>query len=178
MVQEACINYQNNENDVEAKLHLLKIMYLTAEIAAEIKIYSEVCAKNKETVDDDYWLWKENISKSTAKWVSDCVLEIIDNNPDIIKGFSRAINKGLKFVSDNDAETIAKSIISFFPDTALNDLITMIDRYKKGDAYRETISINEEEWKHIQDIMIAAGELDEYAPYDKLIYGKYFNEFE
>ena len=102
----------------------------------------------------------------------------IDNNPDIIKGFSRAINKGLKFVSDNDAETIAKSIISFFPDTALNDLITMIDRYKKGDAYRETISINEEEWKHIQDIMIAAGELDEYAPYDKLIYGKYFNEFE
>ena len=84
MVQEACINYQNNDNDVEAKLHLLKIMYLTAEIAAEIKIYSEVCAKNKETVDDDYWLWKENISKSTAKWVSDCVLEIIDNNPDII----------------------------------------------------------------------------------------------
>ena len=102
----------------------------------------------------------------------------IDNNPDIIKGFSRAINKGLKFVSDNDAETIAKSIISFFPDTALNDLITMIDRYKKSDAYRETISINEEEWKHIQDIMIAAGELDEYAPYDKLIYGKYFSEFE
>ena len=102
----------------------------------------------------------------------------IDKNPDIIKGFSRAINKGLKFVSDNDAETIAKSIISFFPDTALNDLTTMIDRYKKGDAYRETISINEDEWKHIQDIMIAAGELDSYAPYDKLIYGKYFKEFE
>ena len=53
----------------------------------------------------------------------------------------------------------------------------MIDRYKKGDAYRETISINEEEWKHIQDIMKASGELDEYVSYDKLIYDEYFSEF-
>ena len=99
----------------------------------------------------------------------------IENNPKVIEGFSKAINKGLKFVKDNEPEKIAQSIINFFPDTALSDLTTMIDRYKKNDAYRETININEEEWKHIQDIMIAAGELDTYAPYDKLIYGKYFS---
>ena len=98
----------------------------------------------------------------------------IEKNPTIIEGFSKAIDKGLKFVKENDPETIAKSIVSFFPDTALNDLITMVDRYKKNDAWRETININEEEWKHIQDIIIAAGELEEYAPYDKLIYGKHF----
>lgn len=98
----------------------------------------------------------------------------IEKNPTIIEGFSKAIDKGLKFVKENNPETIAKSIVSFFPDTALNDLITMVDRYKKNDAWRETININEEEWKHIQDIIIAAGELEEYAPYDKLIYGKHF----
>ena len=101
----------------------------------------------------------------------------IENNKDVIKGFSRAVDKGLKFVYENDAETIANSIIEFFPDTSLTDLITMVDRYKKNDAWRETIVINEEEWKHIQDIMIASNELDEYAPYDKLIYSEYFNEF-
>lgn len=104
-------------------------------------------------------------------------ISYIENNPDIIIGFSNAINKGLKFVRDNDAEVIANSIIEFFPDTALNDLITMVDRYKNGDAWRENITINEVEWKHIQDIVIAAGELDEYVSYDDLIFTKYFDKY-
>lgn len=102
----------------------------------------------------------------------------IENNPEIIVGFSNAINKGLEFVRDNDSETIANSIIDFFPDTALNDLITIVDRYKNGDAWRENITINEEEWKHIQEIVISAGELDEYVSYDDLIYTKYFKDYE
>lgn len=102
----------------------------------------------------------------------------IEDNPDIIVGFSNAIDKGLKFVKDNNAETIANSIIDFFPDTSLNDLITIVERYKDGDAWRENITINEEEWKHIQDIVIAAGELDEYVDYDDLIYTKYFDDYE
>lgn len=102
----------------------------------------------------------------------------IEDNPDIIVGFSNAINKGLEFVKDNDAEVIANSIIDFFPDTSLNDLITIVDRYKKGDAWRDNITINEDEWKHIQEIVIAAGELDEYVSYDKLIYNNYFDDYE
>lgn len=101
----------------------------------------------------------------------------IKANPELIKGFSRAIDKGLKFVKESEPEVIASSIISFFPDTSLEDLTTMIKRYKDGDAWRETITINEEEWKHIQDIMIASGELSEYVPFDKLIYDEYFKEF-
>jgi len=94
----------------------------------------------------------------------------IKNNKELIKGFSKAVQKGLDYVKENEPETIAKSIIDFFPDTKLSDLTTMVKRYKESDAWRETIEVNQEEWKHIQDIMIAAGELKEYAPYDKLIY--------
>lgn len=101
----------------------------------------------------------------------------IKENPELIKGFSKAIDKGLKFVRDNNPEVIAESIISFFPDTSLEDLTTMINRYKQSDAWRETITINEEEWKHIQDIMMASGELEEYVSFDKLIYDNYFDEF-
>ena len=42
-------------------------------------------------------------------------------------------------------------------------------------AWRDDISINEDEWKHIQDIVIEANELDSYVPYNDLIYTKYFN---
>lgn len=101
----------------------------------------------------------------------------IEKNPEIIRGFTKAIDKGLKFVLENDAKTIANSIIEFFPDTEIEDLTTMINRYKENEAWRKSIVINENEWKHIQDIMIASGELEEYVSYEDLIYDKYFEEF-
>ena len=101
----------------------------------------------------------------------------IEKNPEIIKGFSKAVDKGLKFVLENKPEIVAKSIIEFFPDTSIDDLTTMINRYKEGDAWRTSITIDEDEWKHIQDIMIASGELDNYVSYDNLIYDEYFKEF-
>ncbi|MGM9881520.1 MAG: ABC transporter substrate-binding protein [Bacilli bacterium] len=101
----------------------------------------------------------------------------IEENPEIIKGFTRAIDKGLKFVLENEPEKIADSIITFFPDTSINDLTTMIKRYKENDAWRSSIVIDENEWIHIQDIMIASGELDKYVSYESLIYDEYFDEF-
>ncbi len=98
----------------------------------------------------------------------------IKNNPKVIEGFTKAINKALKYVKENNNEDIAKNIISYFPDTKLNDLITIIDRYKKVDTWKENINITEEEWIHIQEIIINAKELDTYVPYKELIYTKYF----
>ena len=102
----------------------------------------------------------------------------IENNKNIIEKFTKAINKGLVFVKENDSKTIAESIIDFFPDTSMNDLIKIIERYKQGDAWKENITINEEEFKHIQDIMIASNELDSYVEYDKLIYNEFFKDYE
>lgn len=101
----------------------------------------------------------------------------IEENPEIINGFTKAIDKGLKFVQNNDAKTIALSIIEFFPDTSIDDLTTMINRYKENEAWKKSITINEDEWKHIQDIMIASGELEEYVDYKDIIYDEYFGEF-
>ena len=98
----------------------------------------------------------------------------IENNPKVIKSFTKAINKALTYVQNNSNEDIAKNIIKYFPNTKLEDLIIIIDRYKKGDAWKSNININESEWKHIQDIIISAKELDSYVPYKDLIYTKYF----
>lgn len=102
----------------------------------------------------------------------------IEKNPEVIKNFTKAIDKALKYVQQKDAETIANHIIDYFPNTSLNDLITIVDEYKKGDAWKQNITINKEEWQHIQDIVIQAGELDTYAPYEDLIYTKYFKDYE
>ena len=102
-------------------------------------------------------------------------ISYIKNNPEVIEGFSRSINRALEFVSENDSEVIAEAIIDYFPDTSMNDLVTIVSEYKNGDAWKENIKINEDEWIRIQDIIIASKELDNYVPYDKLIYTKYFD---
>jgi len=105
-------------------------------------------------------------------------ISYIEENPKVIEGFTKAINKALTYVAKNDAKTIANNIIDYFPDTSINDLITIVEEYKQGDAWKQNITINEDEWKHIQDIIIEAKELDTYAPYKDLIYTKYFKDYE
>lgn len=102
----------------------------------------------------------------------------IEGNPDIIKKFTRAINKGLQYVDGHTSEDIASVISEYFPDTSISDMITMVSRYKDGEAWKKNITINEDEWKHIQDIMMASSELEEYVDYDKLIFDKYFKYYE
>lgn len=78
----------------------------------------------------------------------------INSNKENLEKFNKALNKGLKFVKENDSEKIANSIIYQFPNTTLSDLITIIDRYKKADSWYETTYININDFNRLQDIMI------------------------
>lgn len=94
----------------------------------------------------------------------------LEGNKELIENFTKAVQKGLDFVHENDSETIAKSILSFFPDTSLNDLTKVVERYKKQDTWPKTVEFTEESFDHLQDIMIASGELDFKVPYEDLMY--------
>lgn len=93
----------------------------------------------------------------------------IKKNPDIIEGFTKAINKSLEYTYSHTPEEIAEKITSYFPDTSLNDLTEIVKRYMDIDAWFETTKISKEDFNHVQDIVKNAGELDKKAPYDKLV---------
>lgn len=93
----------------------------------------------------------------------------IENNMDVITSFSNAIQKGLDFTHSHSAEEIAKIILNYFPDTSLDDLTKLVDRYKKIDSWYKTTHIDEDSYNHVLEIIDAAGELKGIAPYDKLI---------
>lgn len=97
----------------------------------------------------------------------------IDENPEVIKGFTKAINKGLDYVHTHSAEEIASNIVEYFPDTSINDLTTIVQNYMDIDAWFDTTYISEEDFNHIQEIVKNAGELTEKAPYNKLINNEY-----
>ena len=93
----------------------------------------------------------------------------IENNMDVITSFSDAIQKGLDFTHSHNAEEIAKIILDYFPDTSLDDLTKLVDRYKKIDSWYKTTHIDEDSYNHVLEIIDTAGELKGIAPYDKLI---------
>ena len=97
----------------------------------------------------------------------------IEQNPDVIEGFTKAIQKGLDYVHNHTSEEIAKNIKDYFPDTSDEDLITIVQRYKDIDSWYATTYISEDDFKHIQEIVKNAGQLDENAPYSKLVDNKY-----
>ncbi len=93
----------------------------------------------------------------------------IKKNPEIIEKFTRAIYKGQQWVKDNEAKEIAKAIQPQFPDTDLEIIETVVERYKKQNSFATEPLLDEDEWNHLQDIMEEAGELPARADYGTLV---------
>ena len=94
----------------------------------------------------------------------------LENNKSTIEKFTKAIQKGLDFVHNNDSLTIAKIIQPEFPDTKISDLEKAIEQYKSVDTWPNTTTFKEESFNHMQDIMINAQQLEEKVDYNTLIY--------
>ena len=96
----------------------------------------------------------------------------LQENPELIENFTKAIQQGLDFVHNSSDEEVAEAILPQFPDTSLEDLTTVVARYRSIDAWPETTEFKEESFDHLQEIMQAAGELDSKVPFDELTYQK------
>ena len=97
----------------------------------------------------------------------------IEQNPDVIKSFTNATQKGLDYVHSHSSSEIADVIIKYFPDTSRTDLEKIIERYKNIDSWFDTTYITEDNFNHIQEIAKNAGQLDNFAPFDKLVNNDY-----
>ncbi len=97
----------------------------------------------------------------------------IEQNPDVIKSFTKATQKGLDYVHSHSSSEIADVIIKYFPDTSRTDLEKIIERYKNIDSWFDTTYITEDNFNHIQEIAKNAGQLDNFAPFDKLVNNDY-----
>ena len=93
----------------------------------------------------------------------------IENNKEIIKSFTKAINKGLEFVKNNDEMKIAKSIYKQFPDLSLNDSSTIVKRYKDADSFLDSSYIEEKLLINLENLLIDNNLLKDYVPYNDLI---------
>ena len=96
----------------------------------------------------------------------------LNENKELIDNFEKAIQKGIDFVYNSSDKEVAEAIIDQFPDTSLDDLTKIVKRYRSIDAWPDNTEFTREEFDHLQDIMINAGELDSKVPFSDLMYEK------
>ena len=95
--------------------------------------------------------------------------DFMENHPETIEAFTRAIYKGQLWVKEHTSAEIAEAILPQFPDTDLETLTTIIERYKAQDSWKEDPTFSKEGFTLIQDIMEKGGELTGRVPYEDLV---------
>ena len=96
----------------------------------------------------------------------------MDKNTEKIDKFTLAITESLEWVRNHTANEIALSIHQFFSETNIEVLTKAIERYQMIQAWATTPYLDEEEFKHLQEIMISSKELTKYMPYSVLVDNK------
>lgn len=97
----------------------------------------------------------------------------IDKNPEIIQGFTNALQKGMNYVQSHTPEEIAKIIEPQFKETDLDTITTIVTRYYEQDTWKDNLVFEEESFQLLQDILKSAGELTKEAPYEDLVITTY-----
>ena len=85
----------------------------------------------------------------------------LEDNKDVIEGFTKAIQKGLDYVFTHTDKEVAGIITSYFPDISMNDLTEVIKRYRDADSWYRTTYITEEGFDRVQDIMDNSNKLEQ-----------------
>ena len=93
----------------------------------------------------------------------------IEENPDIIQGFTNALQKGMDYTQSHTPEEIAQVIAPQFPETDLETITTIVTRYYDQDTWKENLIFEESSLDLLQDILESAGELSERVPYEKIV---------
>jgi NitT/TauT family transport system substrate-binding protein len=93
----------------------------------------------------------------------------LNNNKDTINKFKKAINKGLKYVQDNDSTTIAKVIVNQFSDLSINELSLMIQRYKDNDTWLSNTNITKESYDNLSNLLFNNKIIDNKVDYQLLV---------
>ncbi len=93
----------------------------------------------------------------------------IKKNPEIIQGFTNALQKGMDYVNSHTPEEIAKVIQPQFKETDLDTITTIVQRYYEQDTWNDNLVYEQKSFDLLQDILESAGELTKRAPYDNLV---------
>lgn len=130
---------------------------------------SEVSLAKKGYVVSSVGKWTDNVAYTCYQ----ALKSYMDNNEETLIAFTKAIAEAMKWVYEHTDHEVAAAVRPYFTETKQNILESAIRRYRELAAWSPDPYLDEEEFKHLQDIIIASNELDSYVPYAKLVKNLY-----
>lgn len=108
----------------------------------------------------------------TAYFASQTYLQ---EHPDVVQSFTNAVAKGQKWIIEHTAAETAKVIAAQFPDTSVETLTQVVQRYKDIDAWNATPVMEQSALERLETVMETAGVLthDEWVDFDRLVDNSY-----
>lgn len=97
----------------------------------------------------------------------------LKENPAVIQGFTNAVAKGQKWVQEHTAAEIADAIADQFPDTDVNVLTTVAQRYQDIDAWNSIPIMKQADLERLETVMETAGELPSRVDFYQLVDNSY-----
>lgn len=93
----------------------------------------------------------------------------IDENPEKIEGFLRAVTKAIKYVNETDSATVAQRLVPYFDGTSVSSLEVSLDSYKAIDAWVTDMAMKESAFTRLQDIIESADELERRVEFGEIV---------
>ncbi len=99
--------------------------------------------------------------------------EFADGNQETIVSFIKSINQAHEFIAANDSKTIAKVVSPYFENISVEDMTSIIERYKQQDTWNTALGCNVDSYKKLIEMLYDAGTLQSEIDLDKLIDNSY-----
>lgn len=93
----------------------------------------------------------------------------INNNEELLSNFNKAIKKGMDFTLNNDSKTIASIVYNQFKDSSIDDIETVINRYKEADVWQDTPYLEEDFYNTLINLLKENNLINKDAPYNNLV---------
>lgn len=93
----------------------------------------------------------------------------IKSNRSILTKFTRAIKKGLNYIYEQPLKEIVKALQSSFISSSFEEIAKVIHNYLRINAWPSTLKLSQESFARLLEIVTLAGELENSAPFDKLV---------
>ena len=97
----------------------------------------------------------------------------LDKNGDTAEGFLRAVTKAVKYINETPSTTVAPYLTKYFEGVSEQSISASIDRYRQIDAWRTELTMTEDSFNRLQDIIDNAGELSRRASLNELTNNSY-----
>lgn len=100
----------------------------------------------------------------------------MQNKPDTIKSFLRAVWKGYNFVVNAPLDDVADALAPSFDGTSKENIKASMQTYKSIDAWVSNPAMTQDSFTRLCAIMTSAGELSTTVPFDAIVDNTYANE--